>query len=352
MSNQALRLTPEDAPVSELNSIAGLQILGLTVNPRSREPLLIVCDGKYVGIRSLKEKTPLARHGLGYFDDEDYGLSADAQKETGFPRSHTPNGAKPKGKGYGTALYSALTIAAYMEDENLASVDVNERGSGICSESQGRSTDADRWWDAAYDRNLTDRVQVGGSDEEEEYERVYPDMDASDLGSYVHLDDDKVISHVHSVEATVDLMREGENFDADVYSYSSLIAHHLCPGFFVPAEYEVVLRNATPEQQLSGLLEVIQEGEIEPLSGFKESLLALDVRGLHRAAVYMLAAFYQQAGFREAERAALYYRWENQLDPESPIRQQQLFASNGEGDLGQVAEARRIVGWSELSELP
>lgn len=320
------RLThPVNRSEEESNSIDGLQVLGLAVNPRHREPLLVVSDGAFVSIRSLKEKTPLERHGQGFFDLDEMGKSVEAQRETGFPRSHTPDGVFPRRKGYGTSLYSALSIAASMEHEGIAKIDLSQSGSGICSVTGGRSIEADAWWQAALDRRLTTRVSVGGSDDDDEYE--YEDYDFSDE-------------------------RITAAFDVDIFPFSSVIGHHLCAGVFVAAKYKVEFKGATPDQELNGLMEIIQEDEIQIYEGFYDALIALDVRGLHRAAIYMLAAFYQESGLSAAARSALYYRWEHGLDPDSPIHQQQLFASNGAGDLGEVAAARRRVGWSELSVLP
>lgn len=67
-------------------------------------------------------------------------------------RTHTPRGARPKGEGYGTALYVGLGTVAY-QAYSLGCVASIRSGEGYGH----RSGEADRWWAAAVDRGLAER---------------------------------------------------------------------------------------------------------------------------------------------------------------------------------------------------
>lgn len=117
--NPSFALRAAEPPKATENwSLAGLTVIGLVANPKTHEPALVVTDGTYVSLRGLKASDPLQRLGRGYYEER----SNEPSQVTGLPRSHTPDGVLIKGKGWGTALYTALTLGAHQCDEDLVEI--------------------------------------------------------------------------------------------------------------------------------------------------------------------------------------------------------------------------------------
>lgn len=333
--NETFRLeAPRQLPATERRSIAGLTTLGLIINPKTKEPVLATTDGEYVSIRSLQQDILLKKLGTGYHSTS----REPASQATGFPRVHTPDGVKVAGMGYGTALYSALCDGAHLEYEHPdVRISMSERGDGICSDTDDRSSDADRWWAAAHRQGLT---QQQTEEESEREEDVDLDLDADDLNRCASVDGEVV--YVNKVN--VDIEKTTEKI-FDLYSYESLTEHHL-----VAAEVVHKLPGVVPDDaDLSVLWRAALEDPDIIVSADPIALLALDVRGLSEDVISLLSLALLAA--EEPERAVddLRHRWERGLDPGASSGQGRLFRANGMAD---VLEARRLSGWDELSSLP
>lgn len=77
-------------------------------------------------------------------------------------RSHTPNGVAVQGVGLGTALYSGMALAAFLE----------KGAKGIHSVVGGRSDEAEEWWGRATTRGYTDLTDALGREEDEDVSHV------------------------------------------------------------------------------------------------------------------------------------------------------------------------------------
>ena len=346
-------LPPSSPQQRRSTSLRSLCILGLVVNPRTREPLLVTTDGENVGIRSLKEGGVGVRHGSGYYDTSGHGKSKEAENLTGFPRSHTPSGVTPLGQGYGTSLYTALCLGAYLVDNSHANIKMDVDGEGITSESEGRSHQADRWWDAAYRRGLTDREE----EETEEEDRLDISVDADDLANCVDLEEGQTLTYVHGLDAEVTTTT---TFAVDIYRYfvkgsggRAWTSDLVLAEFYMNDLAEDLIPSDIPRgSELRWLRDLAEDdsdfwGDTNP-----EALLALDVRGLDREAMHLLSLCYAHADLKDSDISALWQRWKQNLDP-SHEGQQYLFAPNSRGGaLSSVAEARSEVAWDNLASLP
>lgn len=351
----SLRVAEREARASSLG-IRGLYPCGLVVNPRNKEPVLVVTDGENVGIRSLKASTLFFRHGTGYYDTTGHGKSKEAENLTGYPRSHTPSGSTPRGAGYGTSLYTALALGAYLQNNGHAEIQMDVEGDGISSESEGRSREADAWWDAAHARGLTDRETQEGEAEVEEY--VDLDMSPSDLESCASLDEGQTITYVNKV--SVDLEKPGEELTVDFYRYYSRGEASAYGADLVPVEFKMNDTNEDkiPEDiprgsELRWLYELAYNDTDFWGDANKTALLALDVRELDKDAMKLISLAYLKADLGDKELDALWYRWQNNLDPSSEFRQLGLFSPNARAaGLSGVVEARKQAGWANLASLP
>lgn len=319
------------------DSIRGRTVLGLVVNPKTKEPLLVVTDEINVGIRSVLEDRPLKKEGLGYYETG----SDEATEITGFPRVHTPSGVEKKGMGYGTSLYTALCLGAHLTEEQEVEIEMNERGAGISSRTDNRSKQADRWWEAAKKAGLADE-EVG--EDKEEYVKL--DADASDLESCDIGGYEGKIDYVN--EVNVDLVVEQT---AEYYAYVSAWKKDLVPAEIVLSE-EIPF-DLEPGMELDYLWEQIMDDPDLILSADTEGLLALDVRDLDERVVKLIAIAYMESGLGDKEVDSLWYRWKNRMDPQAKSPQQRLFSPNSRAaGLSDVLEARKIVAWDKLAHLP
>lgn len=205
---------------------------GLVVNPRNGRPF--GCDRtklRTVQIFDLNriDGDPNADapvEGEGYFEqgsDDEHGQSAQI---TGFPRVHTPSGVRSKGEGNGTCLYTALCLAAAMDDDgDLSFCDLEVSGQGISSNSH-RSRSAGEWWEAAKERfglahEVTKELSVEFEDESVRVRRGEFELIEQILeGSVGH--------NVSVTSATV--TADGTHYEeasADAYPYAKAVEKHL-----------------------------------------------------------------------------------------------------------------------------
>lgn len=331
------RVDEEPTPKESDRHLRKLKLMGIAVNPKLKIPVLSVTDGDYFSIRSLEEEDALLRIGRGYWDSS----QSVGGNQVGMPRVHTPEGVKIQGAGYGTCLYSSGALGAYLDDQRIISINSRERGDGVCSDSDNRSAEATAWWDRAVDLGVAKRKEIDGDPEREEY--VDLEVDPDQLSRCLRRDD---IVYVNKV--SVDIETPGEDIIVDVLPYvhgvwnNDLVAVEFDGNEFEPSR--------GPDEALREIWQFVLENPNFIHDANKDALLALDVRGLHPDAIDLLSLCYLQAGLRDRDVDAMRDRWENNLDPSASTRQGYLFP-NGAG-LHEVAEARRVVAWDELAELP
>jgi len=326
--------------------LSGRMLLGIVVNPKLQEPLITITDGDYVGIRSLRANNFLARLGVGYYESDRHSDYAEPARITGYPRAHTPDGVAIKGGGYGTSLYTALSLGAYA-NYNLPDVAIdmwpkNQSKDGISSASSSRSHAASRWWSAAASKGLTEEHT---ETEEEVEEGVDLNITADEIEGCVTLDyEDAKVRYVNTLN--VDIEREKE-VSYDIYEYESAEKHNL-----VAVELGVAIPESVPDE--SAILWLWKEILKTPgtiYAAESTTLLALDVRGLDPDAVNFLSLAYIASGLSENDVDDMRYRWEANLDPGTENRQGRLFRAN-QGGMRAVEDAREQTRWAELADLP
>lgn len=316
-------------------SLAGLTVLGIVANPKTHEPALVVTDGNYVSLRGLKAEDLLRRLGRGYYEEH----SNEPARITGFPRGHTPDGVAIKGKGWGTALYTALTLGAHQAEEDLVEIDMYKSADGISSWTDDRSAEADRWWAAAV------KMRLAESETEEETERdedVDLNLDPSDLDRFV---DEGEVVHVNSVSVDIEKTKE---VTAELYRYSTASSERHLVSAVMNIE---IPKGLDAPQSLAFLWRAIQEDSDWVTEADPYSLLGLDVRGLDQQAIHLLSLCFEEAGLDEAARDELIIRYDRGLDPAMASGQQRLFTANQAG-MSDVILAREAGGWQELAGLP
>ena len=350
MRRNQFALTEQLPPPGMLtHGIKELVVLGLVVNPRDHVPVLVTTDGAYVGIRGLKTTSLFFKHGSGYYDTSGHSRSYEAEQLTNFPRVHTPDGVAPRGSGYGTVLYTALCAGAFLNDAGDAEISMNTDGPGICSEEEGRSSEATKWWTAANRKGLTSIDEIEGEAEREENVDLEVPTDA--LEPYV---DEGSVVYVNSVN--VDIEKDGEPLRVDSYKYADAESSNLVVMLFNDPQYAdgkqvpKEIRNGT---ELKWIVETVSNDASVIRDTNQLALLGLDVRGLDVQAVNLIALGYMHAELGDKEVDALYYRWKHNLDPEHEVRQLQMFSPNARAaGLSDVIEARRQADWRRLEDLP
>lgn len=339
--NESFALTPYSPRFVQTDvGIAGLTVIGVVVNPKTKQPLLACTDGDYVSIRSLEDVGLFDKLGVGYHS-ENHERATDV---TGYPRVHTPDGVKTKGGGYGTALYTALCVGAWQVYEGRARIGMRGDKPGISSAEDDRSRAASRWWEAAVSSGLAERETEEGDDETEEH--VSLDVDAEDLERIASgLDEGAHITYVNDVN--VDVTKPGEDQIFDFYTFDSAQGHNLV---LFGCSVEI------PSMPIADQLRFLSTREIESGDAIYEcdqaALLALDVRGLAPGFIDLLALAYRGAELGDRAIDDLRYRFEHQLDPEATSPQERLFKNSGEGGLAEVMRARAHVPWDSLADLP
>ncbi len=288
---------------------SGNVFLGVVVQPKTKEPVFVQRTpfrDRTVDILAIDGKGYLVV-GVGYLEERGATEYLRATEITGYPRAHTPNGVirERHGQGYGTCLYTGLVmLAAAADRKQLEVLDMAGRGAGICSESESRSDDADRWWNAAYERDLTHQME-GDAPEETETEEL-EDEDVSDhvssrgwrtIESVIH---DQMIDHSEwsiagGVRVTANLQREvptdrsGDAITADYYRLTDALGHHL-----VAVEDVAVGNVMTWARRSSNPTE--SGGRIH-----KDVLLSLNVTHQDLTVTARLALLAKQAGATDSE---------------------------------------------------
>lgn len=339
--NDGFRLLPT-RPATKIESgysISGRTVLGIVVNPKLKEPVLAITDGEYVGIRSLRDDALFAKIGIGYPSDR----TEDAGRFTKLPRVHTPDGVRPRNRGYGTSLYSALCLGAHLTYEEYVRIGMKVKGDGVCSDYRDRSDEADAWWKASLQRGLTEE-RTEEIDERKENVNISGAIDAEALTRIAKLESaDQRIVYVNDVDVDIE---ETSERNYDIYKHDSMVRHALLASSFV-ARIEAV----PVQEQLSELWHAVLDDPQLIEKAYPESLLALDVRNLHPDAINLLSLLYIKAGLKDPAIDAMRERWERNLDPGHVSGQRSLFRANAAG-MADVEHARQLVDWEHLEDLP
>lgn len=335
-------------------------VAGIIINPRLRTPVLVGWDGHEVHIHRWetedlergKTTDEVEKEGEGYFGSDR------ASDLTGLPRVHTPSGVYSKGMGFGTCLYTGLCLVAHGASEGRYTLPVYADGDGICSMEDDRSASASGWWDRAVDLGLASHDAFT-----DERENVDIDLDTDDLEC---VDEDTLrsaldagdegdvsITHVNQINVDADVTVSLETYLYETAYESSLI---LC---YFDDPIDVRFGGA---RQTKKLWESIQEDSGYAIGEFDEDVfLAMDVRGLGKQAINLLAVIARTQQVDEYVIEAMRIRNEYGLDPDAKLgaRQQLLtFTPNGRDRdaakeaLDLTVAARRRVGWNRLKALP
>lgn len=318
-----------------MRTLAGLYVLGIVANPKTKTPCLATTDGEYIGMRSLRSTDLLRRLGRGYYESD----RSVPYEVSDLPRVHTPDGVSVKGEGWGTSLYTSLCLGAELERARVVEINMYGRGAGISSWTDDRSGEADQWWSAARRRDLTDTIEDTHEEEEEDVE-----LDPSPRELNQCLEVEGRITYVKRL--SVDIERATERV-VDIYSYKSAVEHAL-----IAAEIGLeVPRELRPEASLAFVWKTILDKPSEIVETSEAALLALDVRELDIDGVNLLSLCYLAAGLGDKVVDDLWERWRRKLDPGSETGQGRLFTPNQAG-LADVESARVETGWDELADLP
>lgn len=241
------------------------------------------------------------------------------ERLTRLPRAHTTYGVRPEGRGWGTTLYTALSVGAEAHALSLIPAEMTVRGAGICSDLDARSKDATKWWRAARKRGLA---------------TILPPTEV-----------------------------EGVVVIADIYPAERAWARHL-----------VVARIPWPPPGLSdpGLLDPARAEAVDPhaLAAANPADFAPGLRpdaeaGVRRAAEARLGfvlALAERAGLSRVVRAGMEARARLGLDPQrgwSPPdygAYRPVVPNPGPGagagrELSAVARRREALGWGALADL-
>lgn len=222
--------------------------LGCVLNPKTNLP----CPVFKTKQRTVNVLNPVGdEEGKGYFDDGTHGAEHSSSEESGFPRVHTPSGVRTQRAGYGTVLYTGLCLAANLEDRRLLKLATNVTGAGISS-NENRSASAEKWWSAAKGEfDLAYSVEVGGGEQEEDFEAEYTrgtfagkirDEIEELLNDSGNIDGSLSVSSVH----VYGKVTKSGSSEADVYPYDrtsnaqgySLGAESMVPFFCVTDELD------------------------------------------------------------------------------------------------------------------
>jgi hypothetical protein len=342
-------------------------IVGIVVNPKIKKPVLVMWDGEdEIEIWSMERDGQ--RLGLGSYEkyDETY---LQPSYITGMPRVHTPSGVAVKGKGYGTTLYTGLCVGAHQHHENELSLGVDYDGDGISSSSDTRSSSASKWWDMAVRLGLAAEVEDEHVDEDVEFE-------SGDL-SCTHYDGEQV--EVDWARGSITRYISANVYEFDKAEDADLVVAVL-EGISIPGSSLVeVVRSGEGQAELSTGREQYGDRRIRyyiPSGGYRniwkklaehddasyvnrDALLALDVRNLEPQAVNLLSTIAMIDGVDDEDIDAMRMRAEQNLDPDTPIKQMRLQFKKNPSDvpelkaaLQETKELRASLDWKRLSALP
>jgi hypothetical protein len=154
-----------------------MMFMGCILNPKTLQPSFVYWshDMDRVVITDHHGR----RVGAGYYDTSghsDYKTS----EASGYPRAHTPDGVSVTGMGYGTVLYSGLSMGAMLASKGLTDFELDVDGEGISS-NEHRSYSASKWWRSAKELGIAYEEEVEGDEQEEEVEEEFDvTLDPSD----------------------------------------------------------------------------------------------------------------------------------------------------------------------------
>lgn len=328
-------------------------VVGIVVNPKLKQPVLVLWEGDEIEIWSLARGG--GRVGMGSYESGDPSYEQPANI-TGMPRVHTPSGVKPKGKGYGTSLYTALCLGAHQHHENELDIEVEWDGDGVSSDADTRSPAASAWWNQAVRLRLAEEI-------EDEYTEEDVDIDPYDLDCS-HSDGEV---EIRSAMGDITKTQTVNAYPYDNAERSDLI---------VASIVDVEIREAALVDRVAGktrdspVVRLLSPGGLRSLwkeaidrhtvmEVDRDALLALDVRGLEPQAVNLLSTIAMLDGVSDKDIGALRMRAELNLDPATPIRQMSLpFTPNPaekrqiRSMLEETKQLRDSLDWKRLSQLP
>lgn len=328
--------------------------VGMVVNPKLKTPVLVVWDGELeITIHVMDDVNEGFSVGRGYFErghDEQYAYPAEA---TGLPRVHLPDGVKVKNQGYGTVLYTALSLVANLADDNIIELNVDTpTGPGISSGSKSRSLAASAWWTAAEDRGL-----ASNSKEEMEVDYIeFSDFDCSSPFNWV----DEVVD-IEGTGAAHFLV------DVDTYFYEAADENNLILATFNHSLSKYIQDGGFEELARAFEDEIVDIEEVD-----KEEILALDLTNVSEESMVMLTWLLRYADVEDAVIDEFALRHQLGVDPgESQIpsgvqKGEKRYAANfasseGYSDVGtkylremlvETERLRKKMGWARLADLP
>lgn len=340
-------------------------IVGIVVNPKLKKPVLVAYDGDEIEIWSM-ERGGL-RIGMGSYEqgDETY---LKPSYVTGLPRVHTPSGVLLKGKGYGTSLYTGLCVGAHLNYEGDLQLGLDYDGDGVCSDSESRSSSADKWWRMAVRLRLADDVEDEHTEEGIEFEHgdlecTHPDGDVSvdfargDLSRTIRANAyywesatnaDLVVAVLEGIE-----LRSG----ALVETKTSGTAYEQAAMSGGPRGDRRFVHSMTPGGYRNIWKALVEHDDASYVD--RDALLALDMRNMEPQAVNLLSTIATIDGIDDEDIDTMRMRAERGLDPETPIRQMRLqFKENPSREreiksaLAETKELRSSLDWKRLSSLP
>lgn len=331
-----------------------VQLLALVVNPKLAKPALVTWEGREINIYRADAETD---EELEIPYEGDYSSEhAEPAEATGFPRVHTPDGVQTRGAGYGTCLYAGLAVGAYAETKGLIRIGATTEGPGISSSTDSRSREADAWWERAKEHGLASGDVFTITKENENLDVSSSKLNDCGIGG-------GKISYVHQVEVDLEY-----NVEADVLPYDSLLDANLVLAVFGSRDLNQlagrahVPRFAEDEfgaHMVNSLWRDIASGKYKVREADADALAALDVRGIAEPMLNLVLVCAAEAGLEDGLITGIRARWELNLDPSTPIRQQSLpFSPNGpEAKLVRevvkyTGFVRDQVGWNKLKALP
>jgi hypothetical protein len=154
------------------------------------------------------------------------------------------------------------------------------------------------------------------------------------------------VSSVNDINVDIE-----KSVTVDVYPYDNAERKALvCADLTLEVDFERV--------PIDRLWEVLKNADIE-VAAEPERLLALDVRTLTLEAMNLIGILAETVGASEDDLHDLRFRWEEKLDPKTPVRQMRLPFKKNSSEARRAHEAieraralRLEAGWAELSELP
>lgn len=336
-------------------------IAGITVNPKLKEPVVVVLDDDGDVQVFRMRPAPAEKHGRltlvertgnwgmppAGFTYEGYGEITDDDElaeATQWLRVHTPGGVVTRNEGFGTTLYCGAATCAHLIHERDLTIDVGQygAGSGVVSNPQDRSPAASSWWRNAVALDLAESLSL---DDERENEDL--DLDASDLSACFD-DEDREITHVNHLNADV-VYRVPYN----ALEFESVWRSELCvavTNLEVPYDKEVT--EPTPAIR-SAFDDYVIDADAD-------AILALDVSDVSELGIFMLVDILRNVEASKEDIRLMLLRWQHRLDPdETDPRQQTLPFKANSSEARAMREAfartelrRREMDWNKFASLP